>query len=480
MGWTGQEVMAATGAATAAGADPAGVATMVFDTVCTDSRRVPQRALFVALRGPHHDGHHYIVDALRQGALAAIVDHVPAGVDAARLLVVGETLRALGDVAAWTRRRWPLRVVGITGSNGKTTTKEMVAAIGMHARFGAQPTSVLKTTGNENNLVGLPLTLLRLTGSEALAVLEMGMNAPGEIARLAQIAAPDVGVITNIGPAHLQGVGGMAGVAAAKGELFAGMARDATIAVNMDDDRVVRVASDFPGRRIEFGRGREVQARATRDDGVAGLTFALEVAGRTATVRLQTAGMHNVSNALAAAAVAHGLGVDVKTIAAGLAATAPAAMRMQVIRLANGTTLINDAYNANPASVEAALRAVARLPGRSLAVLGEMRELGDQSVALHELIGRQAAECGIRVLVAVGPEAAHIAAAARAVASEGMAVHVCADAVAAAAVVRQVWRSGDAILVKGSRGSDTEEAVRRYGARMAEVVWLLEEAGGPR
>src|SRR5262249_11180935 len=234
------------------------VAETRFDAVHTDSRRAAPGSLFVALRGVRHDGHAFAAAALRAGAAAALVDHVPAGVDPRRALVVRDTLGALGDLAAYTRRRWGGHVAAITGSNGKTTTKEMVAAIcevatargfkgsrvqGFEQDVSLEPSnprtlgpSVLKTHANENNLIGLPLTLLRLAGDEAVAVLEMGMNAAGEIARLTAIANPDIGLITNVGPAHLEGLGSVAGVAAAKGELIDGLRPNATAVVNMDDE----------------------------------------------------------------------------------------------------------------------------------------------------------------------------------------------------------------------------------------------------
>lgn len=467
MGWTGQEVREATGAV---GVCPAEA---VFEKVCTDSRRLTPRCLFVALSGAHHDAHRFAADALRQGAEAVLVERLPPGVDEAHALRVPDTLRALGDLAAWTRRRWGGPVVGLTGSNGKTTTKEMIAAI-CEAAYGS---AVLRTQGNLNNLVGLPLTILGLAGNESVAVLEMGMNAPGEIARLTEIASPDVGLITNVGAAHLEGVGGIEGVARAKGELFAGMRRDGTIAVNMDDERVTRLGAGFPGRRIEFGTGREVTARAVRDAGWDGVAFTLEIAGRGANVRLAMAGHHNVQNALAAAAAAHGLGLDLETIAAGLAAARAPAMRMEVVRLGNGVAVVNDAYNANPSSMTAALQALSRLSGRRIAVLGEMRELGAASPALHREIGRTAVELGVELLFAVGPEAEHTAAGARA-AGGRTEIHVCPDAAAAAEAVAALWQPGDAVLVKGSRGPDTETGVRLYGARMVEVVRRLEEKGG--
>jgi UDP-N-acetylmuramoyl-tripeptide--D-alanyl-D-alanine ligase len=510
MVWTGEEIVTATGAATSGA-----VAGMRIEAVTTDSRHGAPGTLFVALRGAHHDGHDFATEALRAGAEAVLVERAPADVDRARALIVGDTLRALGDLAAYTRRRWDGPVAAITGSNGKTTTKEMLAAIcesspaprgrlrprgraregaGGRSTMGSSPVAVsghrggqegakggagrvLKTHGNLNNLIGLPLTLLRLSGDEDVAVLEMGMNAPGEIARMTEIAAPDIGLITNIGPAHLEGLGSIAGVAAAKHELFDGLRRDGTIAVNMDDAWVVQGAARFPGRHIEFGRDRTVAAIDVDDRGFDGIAFTLRIGARRAPVRLHMAGRHNVQNALGAAAVAHGLGIDLEAIAAGLGAAEPPAMRMQVIRLANGVTVVNDAYNANPASTEAALDAIARTAGRAVAVLGEMRELGAESGALHRQIGAYAAASGVRWLLAVGPHAEDIAAGARA-ASTAFEVTVCDDAAAAAALLVERWRPGDAILVKGSRGADDEAGVRRYGARMAEVAARLAEAGG--
>ena len=467
MGWTGLEIATATGAA--AGAEAAAAACLA---VSTDTRQLAVGALYVALRGVHHDGHAFAAAALSSGATAVLVDHLPAGVEPRRALVVADTLRALGDLAAFTRRRWRGRVVAITGSNGKTTTKEMLAAI----CEVAEPGRVLKTHGNLNNLVGLPLTILRLAGDETTAVLELGMNAFGEIARMTEIAAPDVGVITNVGPAHLEGVGSLAGVARAKGELFAGMSAAGAIAVNMDDPHVVRAAADFAGRRIEFGRARTVRAEAIDDRGVDGVAFTLAVGAARAPLRLRAAGAHNVQNALAAAAAAHALGLDFEAIVAGLLAAEPPKMRMQVVRLRNGVTLINDAYNANPASTEAALDAVGRTAGRAIAVLGEMRELGDDSAALHARVGAHAAAAGVRWLIAVGPGADELAAGARR--AGNIEVSRCADAAAAAALIATRWQAGDAILVKGSRGPDDEPGVRRYGARMAEVVARLAEQAG--
>lgn len=474
MAWSTAEVLQATG-----GRIVAATAASTFDSVSTDSRRLEPGALFVALTGPNHDGHRHVASALSRGARAAVVRAIPADVAPERCIVVADPLIALQQLATWTRRRVAPQVIAITGSNGKTTTKEMAAAICERAAFAPPRVGVLKTTANENNLIGLPLTLLRLTGSEAVAVLEMGMNAPGEIARLVEIAEPDVGVVTNVGPVHLEGVGGtIAGVAAAKGEMFAGMRPDRTIAINLDDAWVVRIGASFPGRRIGFGRGGEVTAQAIADFGLDGVGFDLVVAGRSVKVRLRIPGIHSVSNALAAAAVTYAIGVDLDAIARGLNEFSPPPKRIQIIRLKNGTTVLNDSYNANPASVDAALAVLARQPGRSIAVLGDMLELGPQSRSLHEAVGQSAGHHRVGLLITVGAQAGAIAEGARASEMAADAVYACADPAEAAAVVIRHWRAGDTILVKGSRGPATDELVRLRGSRMAEVVRLLEEAGG--
>ncbi len=468
MEWSGQNVVEATGATLA----DSGSAALSLSEVCTDSRRVSDGCLFVALRGPNHDAHDYVAQAFAGGAAGALVERVPDGVDPARCFLVGDCLRALGDLAHWSREANPqLRVVAITGSNGKTTTKEMVAAICELATGGAAD-AVLKTAGNQNNLIGLPLTLLRMRGSESIAVLEMGMNQRGEIARLAEIARPDFGVITNVGAAHLEGLGSIEGVAAAKGELFAGMQDTTTIAVNADDARVVALAERFSGAKVTFGSGAEVRADGIADKGIDGIDLRLHIGDSSAALRLHFSGLHNVHNALAAAALGHAMGLPLSTIAAGLEAARPPAMRMQMIALANGVTLINDSYNANPESMIAGIRAAAASGARSWAVLGEMRELGDHSARLHREVGAEAARAGIDFLVAVGAQGDETAAGARD-AGGSCAIHECADASAAAELVRSQWRDGDVVLVKGSRGPDDDPAVRRYGSRMAEVVALL-------
>lgn len=472
MHWSGEDIATATRAATLLSQDA--LRRMIFTEVATDSRRVAQQSIFFALRGPNHDAHSYVAQALGAGAGAAVVERIPDGVAASDCFVVADSLRALGDLAHWSREHVPsLQVAAITGSNGKTTTKEMIAAICAEATRD-RPGAVLKTAGNQNNLVGLPLTLLRMTGDESLAILEMGMNQPGEIARLTEIARPDVGLITNIAAAHLEGVGTLDGVAAAKGELFGGMRDDATICVNVDDERVIRVASRFRGRRIEFGSGAEIRAGEIVDRGIDGVSLRLYAGDASEKVELAFAGAHNVYNALAAAALGRALGFALPTIATGLNTARPAAMRMEVLHLDSGAVLINDSYNANPASVIAGLRALRASPGRRWAVLGEMRELGGHAVRLHREVGAEAARLGIDFLVAVGSLADEIAAGARAVGG-ATAVHECADARRAAQLVGAEIGAGDVVLIKGSRGGDDEPAVQIHGSRMAEVVALLKE-----
>ncbi len=470
MRWSGEDIQRAT--ASRCVLAPSDLRQRFYSEVSIDSRKVAAHSLFVALRGPNHDAHDFVAQALATGAGGALVERVPDGVDAADCFVVPDSLRALGDLANWCREQVSgLQVLAITGSNGKTTTKEMVAAICEEAtreELGA----VLKTSGNQNNLVGLPLTLLRMNGCESIAVLEMGMNQPGEIARLTEIARPNVGVITNVAAAHLAGLGSLDGVAAAKGELFGGMDDSATIVVNVDDERVAKLADRFAGRRIEFGQNAEISVSDVVDRGLDGVSFSLHVGAASAPVQLCFAGLHNVSNALAAAALGHAIGLPLPVLCAGLGAARPASMRMQVVELENGVSLINDSYNANPASVIAGLRSIAAMPGRRWAILGEMRELGGHSARLHREVGAEAAKLGIDFLVAVGEQAEMTAAGA----GGGVAsVRTCADAAAAATLVRAEWAHGDVILIKGSRGPDEDPAVRRFGSRMAEVVALLEE-----
>ncbi len=430
---------------------------LTFHEVNTDSRSVGPGSLFVALQGQRFDGHDFIDEALRRGAAAALCERP--GMDPERCIFVQDSLRALGDLAGWTRRREGWKVVGITGSAGKTTTKELTAAV-CRAGLG-DPRLVLKTRGNWNNLVGLPLTILGASGEERVAVLEIGMNRPGEIRRLAQIAQPNIGVITNIGLAHAEGVGGsIAGVARAKGELVEELDEERIFLVNLDDEWVCRIAARCRARQITFGKGGDVQAHWVRDLGPEGVKFELNVLGERAEVHLPLVGVHNVSNALAAAAVGLAMGFRVEVIASGLGSgDVELAGRMQVERLRNGVTVIDDAYNANPSSVEAALKALRRFSGRRLVVLGDMRELGGESRRAHRAIGECAASLGISLLVLYGPMTHAVAEGASEAGLPRERIVACASHEEVIRTVVQHWQAGDTILVKGSHSLHLEEVV---------------------
>lgn len=464
MAWKLNDVMAATGGTLLVPC----AQSAPFTSVTIDSRRVHPGTLFVALRGETYDGHDFLDEAFARGAACALVHREAASSHKGGLIRVADTLRALGDLAAWHRAQFDVRIVGITGSNGKTTTKEMVASICAAAPWRAPHNRVLKNEGNLNNLIGLPLTLLRLVGEEAVGVLEMGMNRPGEIARLTEIARPDFGVVLNVGRAHLQGVGGLAGVAAAKGELFAGLAADAAIAVNADDPWVSKIAAPFSGRKLYYGRERDIRAEHIADFGIDGVGFDLVIGNERAKALLRLVGLHNVSNALAAATIGHAMGLSMEVIVAGLRGADAVPMRMQVERLANGIIIINDSYNANPSSVNVALEAVRRFPGRRVVVLGEMRELGDEGRRAHQKIGERVATLGTDLLVTLGDLGEVIAEGARRAGMPESAVHACHSHQDAAQAVIRYWRPGDVVLVKGSRA-----------LKMEEVVRLLHETAGP-
>lgn len=426
-----------------------------FPGVTTDTRAIREGEVFVAIRGATHDGHQYLAEAARRGAGAVVVER--AGADQpleCGVVVVRETLAALGDLAACHRRRRSAQVLAVAGSNGKTTTKEMTAAI-LHEAFGAD--AVLHTHGTQNNLVGLPLTLLRLGASQRVAVLELGMNGPGEVWRLAEIAAPDAGVITCVAPEHLEGVGSLHGAAEAEAELFRRLRPSATAVVNADDPLVVAAAAAFPGRIVRFGAGGDVRAEDVEDRGLEGSRFRLRVGADATDVRLPIPGRHNVGNALAAAALATLAGVPLAAMSAALARFEGPSMRMQVQRLPSGVTVINDAYNANPASMAAALQTLSASPAaRRIAVLGEMRELGAETDAAHDELGRTAATANLDLLLAIGAYAERVRAAAVAAGMPAERIVVSDDHVAAGERLRAVCRAGDLVLLKGSRGATLE------------------------
>ena len=436
-----------------------GAATRVSG-VTTDTRGLVAGELFVPIRGPQHDGHAHLATAAAAGAAAVLVERAACPeAPACTTIVVRDTLAALGDLARWHRRRRPARVLAVAGSNGKTTTKEMLAAIAADA-VGAS--RIVHTRGSQNNLVGLPLTLLRLEPTHELAVVELGMNVPGELWRLAGIAEPDLGLVTCIGPEHLEGVGSLHGAACAEGELFRRLRPSAVAVVNGDDPLVVEQAAAFPGRCVVFGTDGEVGAEAIEDLGIEGTRFVLRVAEARLPVRLAVAGRHNVSNACAAAAAAHAVGIAGETVRAGLERVTAPSMRMEIRRLPSGVTVLNDCYNANPASMAAALQTLAASHAtRRIAVLGEMRELGEHAEAACHELGTAAAAVGLEVLLLLGVQAPLVRDSALAAGMDASRVVVAADHDEAARRLRTTIRAGDVVLLKGSRGATLERILQR-------------------
>jgi UDP-N-acetylmuramoyl-tripeptide--D-alanyl-D-alanine ligase len=435
-------------AATASGgelrdAEPGAVAS----ALATDSRAVVDGALFFALPGSRADGSSFAGAALEAGAVAVVARRGALG--HGPRIEVGDPLEALGAVGAAIRARSRAHVVGVTGSTGKTTTKDLLAAV-LSTRM-----ATVANTASFNNEVGLPLTLARLEpGTEAL-VVEMGARGHGHIAALARLARPEIGVVLNVGTAHLGMFGSQAAIAQAKGELVEALPASGTAVLNADDPLVAAMARRTAARVLSFGlgHGAEVRAEAVALDADGHASFKLRTPSGGAETTLPAPGEHLVQDALAAAAAGHALGLDPEDIARGLREATLSPMRMQVQRRADGLTVINDAYNANPASMGAALKtlAAARRDGRVVALLGEMAELGEHAQAEHDRLGRLATRLGIDRLVGVGDLGEVTVRAAR---LEGMwpeeAIAV-ADGDAAVAALETWLRPGDVVLVKASR-----------------------------
>ncbi|MGH7871117.1 MAG: UDP-N-acetylmuramoyl-tripeptide--D-alanyl-D-alanine ligase [Candidatus Binatia bacterium] len=437
-----------------------------FGEIVTDSSKVKRSSVFVALKGERFDGHRFVKDAVSRGAACVVVHQSVRRSDCqdAAVIKVPDTLRALGDLAHYRREKYAPRVLAITGSNGKTTTKEMLSAILQQASLDGTRLhgKVLKTAGNFNNLVGLPLTLLRLNKKHRVAVVEMGTNRPGEIKRLAEVAAPDLGIITSVAAAHLEGLKSLAGVAKEKGALFQGMRRTGTIAVNLDDPWVARLADNFHGRKITYGRRGNVRAESDVTFDVEGMRFTLRVGAQRCRVRLHFIGEHNIVNAVGAAAMAHGLGVGLTAIRRGLESVKPYQMRMQVESW-RGIGIINDAYNANPASMNAAVSTLANMgtSGERIAVLGDMFELGKQSQRRHLQFGAHLASARIDRVYLLGEHATDVQKGALRGGMKADRVIIGKNYAEVAGRLRSHMKKGDWLLFKGSRGMKMETIVRR-------------------
>jgi UDP-N-acetylmuramoyl-tripeptide--D-alanyl-D-alanine ligase len=432
---------------------PAGA--RVTGKVTLDSRAVAPGDLFVAVVGERVDGHDFLGAAAGAGAVAALSTRAD---DALPTVIVDDPVLALGRLATGVHARLTaggLRTLGITGSSGKTSTKDLLGQV----LAAAGPT--VSPPGSYNNDIGLPLTVLDADEETRFLVLEMGSRGPGHIARLCRIARPQIGVVLNVGSAHLGEFGSPEGTARAKGELVEALPENGTAVLNADDPRVLGMASRTRARVLTTGRGPDAYVRATRGalDEQGRAIFDLQVGEETHPVHLQVVGEHQVANALSAAGAALAAGMSPADVAAALsAATARSRWRMEVDRRADGVTVVNDAYNANPESMRAALAALTGLPAdRRIAVLGAMGELGADAPAEHERLGRDAAAAGVDLIVAVGPDAVGIAegaaAAGRRTGEES--VHV-PDRAAARELLSEVLRPGDVVLLKASRAYGLE------------------------
>ena len=437
--------------------------------ISTDSRSIRRGDLFVALRGDRFDGHQFVQAVLAKGAVGAIVHDGyrwegktsrPVGSRQEPFVFgVQDPLFAYQQLATHHRSRFAIPVVAVTGSNGKTTTKDMVASV------LAQRWRTLKTEGNYNNRIGVPYTLLRLTARYQAAVIEMGVDHRGQTTRLCEIVRPTVGLITNIGPDHLEFFGGMEGSAQAKAELLDMLPADGTAVLNADDPYFDYLAARARCRVVSFGLFERAHVRATDvvSDAREGTTFGLLLPGKSRPTRvvIKVPGVHNVTNALAAAAVGFSLNLPGLMIAQGLAKFRPAAMRSQVV-VHHGVQIINDCYNANPASMKAALQLLGEwTPARErVAVLGDMLELGREAQQMHREVGRFAAGLPLSRMILCGELGKEIAVGARQGGMSHQAILEVADASSAADLLKKSVRRGDVILVKASRGMRMEQIVQ--------------------
>jgi len=444
----------------------AGAAGAVFDGVSIDTRTLQPGALFIAIKGENFDGHDFVDEAVRRGAAGVLVgrDLQPAG--GAATIVVGDTLRALQSLGREVRRRSGARVVAITGSAGKTTTKEITANL-LQARY-----RVFRNTGNLNNHIGLPLSLTELRHGPDVAVVELGMNHAGEIRTLVGIAEPDVRVWTNVGDAHIGFFGSREAVADAKAEVLEQATADTLVVANADDPLVMARVATFGGRRLTFGESASADVRATNvvDRGFDGTTTEVWTKGGPLALSVALPGRAPMLNALAGVAVAVEFEIPPQAIESIVATVRPVARRGASHLLPDGVRLVDDSYNASPAAVQAMLAALAATEtiGRRIAVLGEMRELGDAAWDLHVACGQAAASAGIDMLVAVGgPAADGLTAGARAGGLPADRVLRFADSSAACEPVAALVQPGDVLLVKGSRGTRTD-IVADYLRRRAE------------
>lgn len=436
-----------------------------FRGVSIDSRTVKADELFFCIRGDRFDGHDFLADALKKNVAGIVLSQPaklqdavanPPGESGPFIIRVADTLNALQELARFYRKQIPVRVVGVTGTNGKSTTKEMIAAIA-ETRF-----KTLKTQGNLNNHIGLPLSVLKMDRDHEVAVLEMGMSAAGEIRRLAEIAQPDIGLITNISAAHLVELKSVQHIQAAKGELFEALGDAHTAIVNADDPLVLELARSLKARTITFAidNAADVRAGDIRPLANDGFDFSVRLFDKDFPLRLPFLGSCNIYNALAAMAAGYSLGVPAEDMAAGLHNCRRMPQRYEIIQH-NSMTLINDAYNANPISMMESLKTLSNYAtrGRRMLVIGDMLELGEQSRSAHLQLGREIAGRPIDLLVTVGELAALAAQGAREQGMENGRVVALATREEAIAYLKKNTRADDCLLFKGSRGAAMERVL---------------------
>lgn len=475
--WTISEILDATGGKIIdVGAKP--FLDPTFQGISIDSRTIKEGEAFLALKGNKYDGHDFIVEAIEKGAgtvifqkglLPSVVrglwsivrrkekDYGRRTTDNGRwtpFIETEDTLKALGDLANFWRKKHQVKVIAITGSNGKTSTKEMTAGI-LSKVF-----NTLKTEGNTNNLIGLPLNLLRLRDFHEMAVLELGINQRGEMTKLRDIALPNVRLITNIRVSHLEGFGGLEVLVKEKGELFSQLSPEDTIIVNMDDRKVLNLSRVCSCRQITYGEFPEALVKALNPNlGEKGTEFILSLKEEKIKVKLKVHGRHYISNALAAAAVAISFGVGIETIKEGLEDFRPLKGRMEILNLPNGIKVINDSYNANPSSVDGAIETLEELKngGKGIAVLGDMLELGEETVKAHEIVGERLCEHEIDYALLMGQYSRIVA---HSMIQKGMPkerVFVVESHLQAANILKSIGKKGDWILLKGSRKMEMEK-----------------------
>jgi UDP-N-acetylmuramoyl-tripeptide--D-alanyl-D-alanine ligase len=431
-----------------------------------DSRTVKPGELFFAVKGPRFDGHQFVSQAFEKKVAGVVVEQPSPGASGA-VIRVSSTIGALQNLARDVRRRWGMPIIGVTGSAGKTTTKEMISAV-LGKKF-----TVLRSVGNLNNEFGLPLCLLRVERYQTIGVLEMGMSAKGEIAKLASIAEPNEGVITNVNPVHLEFFKSVDEIAEAKAELVRGLHAPKTAYLNNDDTRVRAMAHGFDGKVITYG----VKSAATfriqqmRDLGLNGTAFTVRHAGQDHEFVLPLLGTHNIANALAAIAVGAIHETPWDAMREAIAEMKPEKMRGEVIKFREGFAVIDDSYNSNPRALSEMIRLISRLPGfqRKILVAGEMLELGPEGPELHRGCGREAARAGLSMVVAVQGGAKEILDGAREAGMDLSKLKFVRDAVQAGDLLARTVKPGDVVLIKGSRGVRLEQAINTLRAAFSSL-----------